>query len=87
MQEEVLLNGPKAMKPSLIGKSDKFPSGKFVTNHFDKKQENTRYIQLSIMQHRNYIYIRILSSKLDFAFCKKIKCEGWTSLKHLIPCC
>ena len=26
MQEEVLLNGPKAMKPSLIGKSDKFPS-------------------------------------------------------------
>ena len=27
MQEEVLPNGPKGMKPSLIGKSDKFPSG------------------------------------------------------------
>jgi hypothetical protein len=27
-QEEVLLNGPKALNPSLIGTSDKFPSEK-----------------------------------------------------------
>ena len=52
MQEEVLLNGPKAMKPSLIGTSDKFCSGMFVTNHFNKNKENIRYIQPSIMQHR-----------------------------------
>jgi hypothetical protein len=35
-----------------IGTSDKFPSGMFVTNHFNIKKENTRYIQPSIMQHR-----------------------------------
>jgi hypothetical protein len=40
------------MKPSLVGTSDKFPSGMFVTNHFNKKKENIRYIQPSIMQHR-----------------------------------
>jgi len=37
---------------SPIGKSDKPPSGMFVTNHFNKKKENIRYIQPSIMQHR-----------------------------------
>ena len=37
---------------SPIGKSDKPPSGMLVTNHFNKKKENIRYIQLSIMQHR-----------------------------------
>ena len=37
---------------SLIGKSDKPPSGMLVTNHFNKKKENIRYIQPSIMQHR-----------------------------------
>ena len=41
-QEEVLLNGPKAMKLSPIGTSDKFPSSMFVTYHFDKTKENTR---------------------------------------------
>jgi hypothetical protein len=37
---------------SPIGKPDKFPSGMFVTNHFNKKKENIRYIQPNIMQHR-----------------------------------
>jgi hypothetical protein len=70
MQEEVLLNGPKAMKPSLIGKSDKFPSGMFFTNHFYKKKKHTRYIQPSIMQH-GITFGGEFYHKLDFA---KFKC-------------
>jgi hypothetical protein len=37
---------------SVIGKSDKPSFRMFVTNHFNKTKENTRYIQPSIMQHR-----------------------------------
>ena len=37
---------------SPIGKSDKPPSGMFVTNHFNKMKENTRYIQPSTLQHK-----------------------------------
>jgi hypothetical protein len=33
-------------------KLGKPPLGVFVTNHFNKMKENTRYIQPSIMQHK-----------------------------------
>jgi hypothetical protein len=38
-------------KLSSIGKLDKPPLGMFITNYFNKKKENIRYIQPSIMQH------------------------------------
>ena len=37
---------------SPTGKFNKPPLGKFVTNHFNKKKENIRYIQPSIMQQK-----------------------------------
>ena len=70
-------------KPSLIGKSDKPPSGMFVTNHFNKMKENTRYIQPSIMQHKITFIGEFYHPNL-ILHSTKFKYVGWSSTKHLM---
>jgi hypothetical protein len=82
------------MKPSLIGTSDKFPSGMIVTYHFDKTKENIRYIKPSIMQHRIIFIEEFYQPKLilhsaktqvwGIEFSKNISCHvanlSWSAL-------
>ena len=83
---KILLNGPKAMKPSLIGKADKIPSGMFITTHFNRKKENTRYIQPSIMQHK-ITFIREFYHPNLILHSTKFKYGKWSFSKHLTSCC
>ena len=71
---------------SPIGKSDKPPSGMLVINHFNKKKENIRYIQPSIMQHRIAFTGEFYHPNL-ILHSAKFKYGGWSSSKHLMSCC
>ena len=63
---------------SPIGKSDKPPSGMFVTNHFNKKKENIRYIQPSIVQYKisftgEFYHLNLIMHFTKFMY------GGWSS--------
>ena len=71
---------------SPIGKSDKPPSGMFVTNHFNKNNENIRYIQPSIMQQKISFIGEFYHPNLIVHYAK-FKYGGWSFSKHLMTCC
>ena len=65
-------------KLSSIGKSDKPPLGMIITNHFNKKKENIRYIQPSIMEHKISFIGEFYHPSLILHFAK-FKYGGWSS--------
>ena len=71
---------------SRSGKSNKPLLGMFVTNHFNKIKEKTRYIQPSIMQHKITFTGEFYHPNF-ILYSTKFKCGGWSSLKHFMPCC
>jgi len=69
---------------SPTGKSDNPPSCMFVTNYFNKKKENIRFIQPSILQHRITFVGEFYHPNLIL---QNSSVGEWSSLNHLMPCC